>query len=145
MRRSSLRPTDPACGLAGATASPPAAQLVAMQAATAHARTCRQPGREAPRNLRAARATSITPPASDMSAPSGISEALGEYTLASGRRSTTLTVAKGPSRPLLDICGQAGPRRGRPHVAHPKRAAKPREQRSSILCAETKQPGAFLK
>src|SRR5215467_6903999 len=104
MRRSSVRPTDPDCGLAGATASPPAAQLVAMQAAADHARTCRQPGREAPRNIRAARATSITPPASDMSAANGISEASGEYTLASGRRSTTLTVAKGPSRPLLDIC-----------------------------------------
>jgi len=104
MRRSSVRPTDLDCGLVCATASPPAEQLDASQAATAHARKCRQAGREATRGLRAARATSIIPPASDMSAPNGISEASGEYTLASGRRSTALTVAKGPSRPLLDIC-----------------------------------------
>jgi hypothetical protein len=105
MRRSSVRPTDRDCGLVGATASPPAVQLGARQAAAAHARTCRQAGREATRGRRAARATSIIPPASDTSAPSGVSEPSGKYTLASGRRSTT--------------------RNRRPRVSEPRRSSHP--------------------
>ena len=142
MRRSSVRPTDRDCGLVCATASPPApVQLGARQAATAHARTCRQAGRETTKGVRAARATSIIPPALDTSAPSGISEASRKYTLASGRRSTTPTVAKGPSRPLLDICVSGwGPQREA--ACRPPEARGGAEGTASVLCAQTKQSGA---